>query len=271
MSHEEWELGLTFVLACASAWLCLLARCRGRGHPFSRRSARYSLAVIGVTGVASTAAALALLGIWQVLPSHVVAWIVGIAGPSGLYLERIRGKERQHGPARSIATFGLDRLLGQLDAAMADDRDQWCALRIDPEWDADDLLKAAISYQDYLEDRLSDDDWTHYRIEAIVSDIEARLRVVRIINSPSGDPRRQRTRVGAELKKARLPRHDRYEQYVEHPTVLGQRLLHDARRDMERMLSAAYCAGLSHLEAYMPRREAALEAAGVISPTGPHP
>jgi hypothetical protein len=271
VSHEEWELGLTFVLACGSAWLCLLGRCRGKGRPFSRRSVRYSMAVIGVTGGVSTAAELALLGIWQVLPGHVVAWLVGIAGPCGLYLERIRGEERQHGPARSIATFGLDRLLGQLDAAMADDRDQWCSDRIDPEWDADDLLKAAISYQDYLEDRLSDEDWTHYRIEAIVSDIEARLRIVRIINSPSGDPRRQRIRIGAELKKARLARHDRYEQYVEHPTVLGQRLLHDARRDMERMLSAAYCAGLGQLGAYMPRREAALEAAGAISPVTPHP
>lgn len=271
MSHEEWQLGLTFVLACGSAWLCLLARCRGRGRPFSRRSVRYSLAVVGVTGVASTAAALALLGIWQVLPSHVVAWLVGIAGPCGLYLERIRGKEKEHGPARVIATFGLDRLLGQLDASMADDRDLWVAERMDPEWDPDDLLKATFSYRDYLEDRLSAEDWTHYRIEAIVSDIDARLRIVRIINSPSGDPRRQRTRVSSELKKARLPRHDRYEQYVEHPTVLSLCLLHDARRDVERMLSAAYCQGLSRLEAYMPRREVAFEAVGVISPAGPHP
>jgi hypothetical protein len=271
MSHEEWELGLTFVLACVSAWACLLARCRGKGRAFSRRGRRWALAVIAATGAVSTAAALALLGVWHVLPAYLVAWLVGIAGPSGLYLERIRGENREHGGLRSIATFGLDWLLAQLEAAMADDKDQWCRLRIDPEWDADRLLKATITYHDYLESRLSDEDCTNYRIDAIRQEIEARLVVVRIIDTPADDLRRQRTKIRTELKRARLSRQSRYEQCLDNLTLLSQCLLHDARRDLERMLAVAYCARLDGLEVYLPRQEAALESAGIIATPRPHP
>jgi hypothetical protein len=271
MSHEKWELGLTFVFACISAWGCLLARCHGTGRAFSRHGRRWALGAIATTGAVSTVAALALLGVWHVLPAYLVAWLVGIAGPSGLYLERIRGENKAHSGLRSIATFGLDWLLGQLEAAMADDKDEWCRLRIDPQWDAEHLFKATITYHDYLESRLSDEDCTNYRIDAIRQEIEARLVVVRIIDTPADDLRRQRTKIRAELKRARLSRQNRYEQYLDNLTLLSQCLLHDARRDLERMLGVAYYAKLDGLEVYLPRQEAVLEPAGIIATPRPHP
>lgn len=252
MSGGEWGLILTFVLACGSAALFLAARCKGRGHAFGQRSRWWALAVIGLTGAFSTGGALGVAALARSVPGVVIG--LGIAAPSGLCLERIRGSlgERDN-VLRTVATLGIDRLLIRLDDGMAEDKAQWCRGYIDPEWDANDLLLATISYRDHLSDRLADAERKDYRITATVQEIEARLRIVRIIDFPPDDLRDPRDEVLAALSSPGFRRRAQYEQYLDDLKLLAERLKHDARREMERLLTVAYCHGYQRLAPYTRR------------------
>jgi hypothetical protein len=133
---------------------------------------------------------------------------------------------------------------------MAEDKAQWCRGYIDPEWDANDLLLATISYRDHLDDRLADEERKDYRISATVQEIEARLRIVRIIDSPPNDLRDPRGEVVAALSSPWFSRRAQYEQYLDDLKLLAERLKHDARREMERLLTVAYCHGYQRLAPY---------------------
>ena len=66
------------------------------------------------------------------------------------------------------------------------------------------------------------------------------------------DAHAARSRVVAAIKKSRFSREARYQRNLDDLTWLGNRLTFDARRDVERMLSAAYASSLYRLERYVP-------------------
>ncbi len=68
MSHVLLSLSVTVALACASATLFLLLRCEGKGRAFGPRSRWWATAVIGLTGVLSTALAFVTFTVAHRLP-----------------------------------------------------------------------------------------------------------------------------------------------------------------------------------------------------------
>jgi hypothetical protein len=247
VSREALALGLTFVLACGSATFFLLMRCEGKGRAFGPRSWRWALLVIVLTGALSTGGALALAALGHyALPAAVLS--VGIAAPGALCLERIReGIPERRSAYIAAATLWLSWLLARMSEGMAEDKLEWCERRVDHAWRGDELIMAAHSYHDYLIEHLSDEDRKRYRIRALLQDAEARLDIAMLI-----DARATRSRVAAAIKASRFSREARYQRNLDDLTWLGDRLSFDARRDVERMLSAAYASSLYRLERYVP-------------------
>jgi hypothetical protein len=240
-------LGLTFVLACASATFFLLMRCEGKGRAFGPRSRRWALLVIVITGSLSTAGALAVAAFGHYVPTAAVVSL-GIAAPGTLCLERIReGIPERRSPHRAAATLWLGWLLARLNEGMAEDKLEWCERRVDHAWRSDELIMAAHFYHDYLTEHLSDEDRKRYRIRALLQDAEARLDIAMLIDAHAA-----RSRVVAAIKASRFSREARYQRNLDDLTWLGNRLAFDARRDVERMLSAAYASSLYRLERYVP-------------------
>ena len=106
-------LDLTFALTCASATFFLFLRCHGQGRPFGPRSRWWALAVIGVTGVVSTAATFIAVIVVNQLPSAFFG--LGVVAPSGLWLSEIRsrGGDGRRSPLRDVSTLWLTRLLSR--------------------------------------------------------------------------------------------------------------------------------------------------------------
>jgi hypothetical protein len=239
-------LGLTFVLACASATFFLLIRCEGRGRAFGPRSRRWALLVVAATGSLSTAAALGLAALGHYMPTAIMT--LGVAAPSGLCLGRIReGIPERRTVYGAAATLWLGWLLARMSEGIAEDKLRWCERRVDPAWHADELIMAAHHYHDYLTERLSDEDRRRYRIRVIVQDVETRLDIVLLIDTHAA-----RSRIVAAMNATRIGKEARYQRNLDDLTRLGNRLRHDARRDLERLLAAAYISGLYRLEPYTP-------------------
>lgn len=250
MSGEEWGLVLTFILACGSACVFLMLRCEGKGRVFGRSSRRWALAVIALTGAISTSGAIIVVAIGHFLPSAIVG--LGIIGSSPLSFSRFRDDlPERHSLLGAVATLGLVRLLTRLDDEMAEDKARWCERYIDPHWEAEDLLLAADSYYFYLGERLSARERERYRIAATMTDIEDRLKIVQVIDG-DGDRPGERAVIAAAFRASPLAAWSRYEKYLDSPGLLGQRLRHDARRDVERLLAAAYCARFTTIGRYAP-------------------
>ena len=266
MSREALALGLTFVLACGSATFFLLMRCEGKGRAFGPRSRRWALLVIVITGSLSTVGALAVAAFGHYVPT-AAAVSLGIAAPGTLCLERIReGIPERRSPHRAAATLWLCWLLARLNEGMAEDKLEWCERHVDQAWRSDELILAAHFYHDYLTEHLSDEDRKRYRIRPLLQDAEARLDIAMLIDAHAA-----RSRVVAAIKKSRFSREARYQRNLDDLTWLGNRLAFDARRDVERMLSAAYASSLYRLERYVPpARGAAVptEAAGAHGAPG---
>jgi hypothetical protein len=244
MPREEFGLGLTFVLACVSAGFFLQLRCEGKGRAFAPRSRPWALSVIGLTGVLSTAGALALALLGRYLP--LVVFGLGVIAPSALCLGKIReGAPERRNVYQAAATLWLTRLLARMSEGMAEDRLEWCERHIDPAWHTDELIRAARYYHDYLDERLSAEERRRYRIHSLMHNIEARLDVVLLIDSSA-----PRTKVVAALNATRLAQEARYRRNLEDLSRLANRLAHDAKRDVERMLATAYNTGLHRLEPY---------------------
>jgi hypothetical protein len=242
-------LDLTFALACASATFFLFLRCHGQGRPFGPRSRRWAVAVIAVTGVVSTAATFAFVGIVSQLPS--IFFSLGVLAPSGLWLSEIRSRgDDRRSPLRDMSTLWLTRLLARLHEGMAEDRLAWCEERVDESWTADELGLAARFYQQYLRERLSPDERRRGRIYAQVNAIEARLTVGQLIENGAG-----RTKVVAALQESRATKDPRYSRYQSDLSTLADILRHDAERDLVRLLGSAYSAGYYKTPVYSrPRR-----------------
>jgi hypothetical protein len=246
MSLEALAPGLTFVLACASAAFFLLLRCEGKGRPFGPRSRGWAVLVIGLTGAlsASLAGAVALLG--HHAPLAILS--LGIAAPSGLCLDRIReGIPDRRSTYSAAATLWLSWLLARMQDEMAEDKKRWCEQHIDPEWHNDELLMAAHSYHEYLAERLTDAEWKRYKLRALLLDLESRLDVARVVDAGAS-----RSRVESAMNVSRHRRDPRYHRSIDDLTALGNRLRHDAERDLTRMLAAAYRASLYRLAPYTP-------------------
>lgn len=243
-------LDLTFALTCASATFFLFLRCHGQGRPFGPRSRWWALAVIGVTGVVSTAATFIAVIVVNQLPSAFFG--LGVAAPSGLWLSEIRsrGGDGRRSPLRDVSTLWLTRLLARLHEGMAEDRLAWCEERVDQGWGADELGMAARFYQEYLRERLSPEERRRGRIYAQVHAIEARLHVGELIENGV-----ERTKVVAALQESRATKDPRYSRYQSDMSRLADILRHDAERDLVRLLGAAYTAGYYKMPVYRrPRR-----------------
>lgn len=261
MSREAMALGLTFVLACASATFFLLVRCEGKGRAFGPRSRWWGVLVVLLTGGLSTGGALAVAALGQHVPAAIMS--LGIAAPSGLCLGRIReGIPERRTPYGAAATLWLGWLLARMAEGMAEDKLEWCERRVDRSWHADELIMAAHSYHDYLNERMTDEDRKRYRIRTLLQDVETRLDIVLLIDAHAA-----RSRVAAAMNATRLGREARYQRNLDDLTRLGNRLRHDAYRDLERMLATAYATGLYRLERYArPVREAPMPAEPAGSP-----
>ncbi len=244
MPREALGLGLTFVLACVSAAFFLQLRCEGKGRAFGPRSRWWALSVIGLTGLLSTSGALALAAAGHYLPAVVVS--LGVVAPSGLCLGQIRGGvPERRSVYRAAATLWLTWLLARMGEGMAEDRLQWCEQHVDPAWHTDELIMAARSYHDYLQERLSAEERRRYRIRWLMQNIEVRLDVVQLIDTSAG-----RAKIVAALDASRLAQEARYRRSLDDLTRLGNRLLHDAKRDLDRLLAVAYNTGFHRLEPY---------------------
>ncbi len=245
MPRGELGLGLTFFLACVSAAFFLQLRCEGKGRALGPSSRWWALSVVALTGALSTGAAVALVTVGHHLPSAFVS--LGVVAPSGLWLGHIRQGAAEHpSVSRSASTLWLTWLLGRMSEGMAEDKLAWCDRHVDPTWHADELLMAARFYHDYLQERLSAEERKRYRIRWLMQNIEVRLDVVRLIDGSAGRPK-----VIAALKTSRLAEEARYRRSLDDLTRLGNLLRHDAKRDLGRMLSAAYNCGFHRLEPYL--------------------
>ena len=129
MPNGASGLGVTFALACVSATFFLVLRCQGSGRPFGRHSAPWSLLVILVTSVVSTAAAFVGLLIVDHLPGAFLG--LGLVGPSGLWLSELRSRSGEpRGVVYDASTLWLSRLLARLTESMAEDRERRCEGRV---------------------------------------------------------------------------------------------------------------------------------------------
>jgi hypothetical protein len=246
MSLEALAPGLTFVLACGSAAVFLLLRCEGKGRPFGPRSRGWAALVIGLTGALSAGLAEAIAMLGHHAPLAILS--LGIAAPSGLCLDRIReGTPDRRSTYSAAATLWLSWLLARMQDEMAEDKKHWCEQHIDPEWHNDELLIAAHSYHEHLAERLTDAEWKRYKVRTLLLDLESRLDIARVIDAGAS-----RSRVEGAINASRHRRDPRYHRSIDDLTALGNRLRHDAERDLTRMLAAAYCASLYRLAPYTP-------------------
>ncbi len=244
MPHGTLGLGITFVLACVSAAFFLQLRCEGKGRTFGPRSRWWALAVIGLTGVLSTCAALVALLVVHHLPSAFVS--LGVVAPSGLWLGQIRPDNGDRPNLyRDASTFWITSLIARMQEGMAEDRMDWCDAHADPAWDTDELAMAARYYHDYLHERLSAEERRRYRISALTRNIEVRLDVARVVDGSAG-----RAKVVTTLNASRLAQEARYRRSLDDLNRLGSLLRHDAQRDLGRLLAVAYNAGFRRLDRY---------------------
>lgn len=246
MSREIWGPSLTFVLSCLSATFFLVLRCEGRGRAFGPASRWWAFLVVGLTGLLSSSIALGLALLGHYLPTVVLG--LGVAAPSSLALGRIReGIPDRRSVYGAATTLWLGWLLARMSEGMAEDKVLWCERHIDSAWHNDDLILAAHFYHDYLDERLSDEERKRYRIRVLLHDAETRLDFARLIDAHAA-----RTTIKAALDAHRIGREARYQRSLDDLTRLGNRLRHDALRDLDRMLAAAYCASLYRLPEYSP-------------------
>jgi hypothetical protein len=239
---------VTFALACVSAIFFLLLRCHGKGTPFGQRSRMWAVLVIAVTGLLSTGVAFVGLAVVQNLPGVFVG--LGAIGPSGLWLSEIhrRGEDRRS-LVRDLSTLWLSVLLARMHEGMAEDRIAWCEDHVDEGWTADELTSAARFYQAYVRERLAPAERRRVRINAQVNAIEARLTAVQLIENGAA-----RTKIMAVLQGSRATKEPRYARNVADLQRMADILRHDAERDLIRLLSAAYSAGLYRVPVFTPPR-----------------
>ncbi len=242
------KLGATFLLALGSAVFFLFLRCHGSGRPFGPHSRVWSLLVVLVTSLVSTAAAFVGVVIVAHLPFALAG--LGVVGPSTLWLSEIhRRRDEQRGPMHDVSTLWLNRLLARLAEAMAEDRMTWCEQRVDEAWTTDDLRMAARFYQEYMRERMTGEERRRSRVFAQLNAIETRLTVVQLIENSAGRPK-----VMAALRGSRAIKDSRYKNYTEDLARMADILRHDAERDLVRLLGHAYGVGLYRMPVFAPPR-----------------
>ena len=266
MSREALVLAPTFILTCAIATFSVQKRCDGKGRPFGPSSRRWTVLVIALTSILSVSGAVVLAVLGRHIPDALLG--IGIAAPGSLALGKIREGIPERRNAYSAAlTLWLGWLLARMSEGMAEDKQRWCERHVDDAWQPEELIMAARAYHHYLNDRLSGEDRKRYRIHALLKDVEDRLHVVLRI-----DAHAPRTRIATALRTS-LGRDTRYLRYLDDPTLLGDRLEHDARRALERLVAVAYLTDLHRrFERYKPpARRLSPEAAGPAGSPRWHP
>jgi len=246
MSLEAIGLCLTFVFSCLSALFFLGLRCQGKGRPFGPRSRRWALPVVALIGTMSTASAavLALLGFY----APAALFVFGVAAPGSLCIDRLRADmPDRRSTAAAAATLWLSWLLTRLDDEMAAEKRRWVEDRIDFDWRDDTLLLAAHSYHDFLDERLPESERRRHRIHAALASIEIRLDTARLIDSDL-----PHAKLREQILSSRLGKDPRYRRNLDDLTLLGRRLRHDAIKELEKMLAAAYGNSLYRLERFRP-------------------
>ncbi|WP_248965845.1 hypothetical protein [Sphaerisporangium perillae] len=235
--------GLTFLLAIASATVFLVLRCQRLGRPFGPSSRWLAVVVIVLTALATTAVALVMTGLSDKLHA-----LVGIVAPSGLWLGYMR--QRQDGRrslAQEVLTFWLASLLERLHQTMAEDRAIWCERRVDETWSVHQLSMASEHYHERIRQRLSVEERRRERVQARLQAIERRLDVAALIEDGAS-----KSKVVAALGGSSVTRTVRYQRYLNDFARLQGVLVHDAERELIRLLESAYRCGLRSLARYDP-------------------
>lgn len=246
MSSAALGLCLTFVLSCISATFFLVLRCERKGRPFGPRSRWWAVLAVTLIGALAALGSGILAAVAHYAP--IAIYVVAVLTPGGLTIDRIReDMPDRRKTAGAAATLWLGWLLARLDDAMAEDKRLWVEDRIDSEWHDDILLLAAHCYHDYLDERLPDRERRRHRIHAALSNIETRLDIARLIDSDVSHGK-----VVAAFEASRLRKDPRYRRNLDNLTRLGARMRHDAERETERLLAAAYGNGLYQLRRFQP-------------------
>lgn len=235
-------LGLTFALALTSATAFLVLRCHEEGRPFGgRHSRRWAAAAILHTSVLSTVAA--FIGV--VLLRYVPPAVLSVVAPSGLWFSHLRRDraERQH----HAHSLGLTWILRRLHQTMAEDRLSWCDERIDLDWRPDQLAQAALSYYEYLKERLEPADRRRAQLDRRRKEVEERLEVVRLIESGASA-----AKVRAAMRGSRFTQAQKYATFPPDSLQLSDRLRHDAEQALKAMLAWAYKCGCYNLPVFVP-------------------
>jgi hypothetical protein len=199
--------------------------------------------VIVLTALATTVVALVATGLNDKLHA-----LVGVVAPSGLWLGYMR--QRQDGRrslGQELMTFWLASLLERLHQAMAEDREVWCESRVDDTWSVHELSMAAEHYHERIRQRLSMEERRRERVQARLQAIERRLDVAALIDDGAG-----KSKVVAALGGSPVTRKVRYERYLNDFDRLHGVLVHDAERELMRLLDSAYRCGLRSLARYDP-------------------
>ncbi|WP_405146596.1 hypothetical protein OG589_05080 [Sphaerisporangium sp. NBC_01403] len=235
--------GITFVLAMISATVFLILRCQRLGRPFGPSSRWLALVVIILTALATTLVALVVTGLNDELRA-----LVGVVAPSGLWLGYMR--QRQDGRrslGQEVMTFWLASLLERLHQAMAEDREVWCESRVDDTWSTHQLSMAAEHYHERIRQRMSADERRRERVQSRLQAIERRLDVAALIEDGAG-----KSKVVTALSSSPVTRKTRYQRYLNDFARLHGVLVHDAERELMRLLDSAYRCGLRSLTRYDP-------------------
>ncbi|MDF5758222.1 hypothetical protein [Spongiactinospora sp. TRM90649] len=251
-----WSWAATFLLATVSATVFLLLRCQRVGRPFGRTSRWTALAVIALTGVASTVVTVVV----STIVSATLQELIGLIVPCGIWLGHVRGAEDgKRGIAREVSTVWLSSLLKRLHQEMALDRERWCEARVDPSWDVHRLSMAAGHYHERIHRLLPPEERRQERVQARLQAIERRLDVAALIEDGAS-----RSKIVGALNGSRDTKKVRYERYLGDMGRLHGVLRNDAEQELRRLLDVAYRRRIRALPLYRhPARDG--------QPMGTHP
>lgn len=221
------SVAVAFALSLISSFIFLLARFRGVGKPFGRRSWRWASAVIVFIALIS-----AVLGV-LLAQVKITAIFVSLLLPSLLWLPKA-GQRFENRPFASFVTLGFSWLLDQLEEAMAEDTEVWCDERLRAVTGAPQLISdAANYYYDWVGRRIDTNSQAYLEFRFWRDSIVHKIQMVRLVDlsvSPA--------QLAAVLQSDPETPYGRYD--VEDPIRMALRLRSDAENELSLFLAALY-------------------------------
>ena len=235
---------VTIVISLASAYGFLMLRCRGTGNPFGHHARWWAITIVAITAAVSTGAGLVVIAAGD----HVIAAAVGLVLPSGLWLGKAAGRYGDRVPWGLVAlvTFPLRRL----DAAMGEDMQQWCDVRLRAASRTPQYVSDAAEYYYNQVGRQVRDGPVHDQLVRWRDSIRHKVGVVRLIDLEAGP---------ATVEEA-LQDHSATTDWRRYPVDdlarLSRRLTAEAENELFLFLACVYRLGFHRLLIYPFRPEA---------------